>query len=111
MEFCVSISPSALADAETAYLWMRERDLEIADQWFDGLLNAINSLERLPARCPIAPESEELGMEIRQLLYGKSKRFCYRILFGISQTEVNVYRIRHTSQQYLTEDDIELEKE
>lgn len=109
MEFLVRISPSALADAETAYLWIQERDPDMADKWFNGLLEAIDSLDRLPARCPVAAESEELGMEIRQLLYGKSKRFRYRILFGISETEVIVYRIRHTARQYLTEDDIESE--
>jgi len=110
MEFCVNISPSALADAETAYLWIRERDPEMADKWFIGLLNAVNSLEHFPSRCTVAPESEELGMEIRQLLYGKSKRFRYRILFEISGTAVNVYRIRHSAQQYLTEEDIESER-
>ncbi|UKO96034.1 type II toxin-antitoxin system RelE/ParE family toxin [Nostoc sp. UHCC 0870] len=109
MEFRISISPSALADAEAAYLWIRERDPQMADKWFNGLLDAIDSLKHLPARCPTAPESEELGIEIRQLLYGKSKRFRYRILFGISETEVNIYRIRHTAQRYLTDDDIELE--
>ncbi|MBD2300029.1 type II toxin-antitoxin system RelE/ParE family toxin [Nostoc sp. FACHB-87] len=108
MEFRVDISPLALADAENAYLWIREQDSDLADKWFDGLLDAIDSLERFPARCPVTPESEELGMEIRQLLYGKSKRFRYRILFGISETEVNIYRIRHTAQQYLTKDDVEL---
>jgi plasmid stabilization system protein ParE len=62
MEFRISISPSALADAEAAYLWIREGDPQMADKWFNGLLDAIDSLQSLPARCPAAPESEELGI-------------------------------------------------
>jgi len=83
MKFRVSISPSALTDAESAYLWIQERDPEMAEKWFDGLMEAIDSLESFPARCPVAAESEDVGIEIRQLLYGKSKRFRYRILFSI----------------------------
>lgn len=110
MEFRVNISPSALADAEAAYLWIRERNPEIAEGWFKGLLEAIDSLERLPARCPVAPEGKELGREVRQLFYGKSRRFRYRILFGVSDSEVNIYRIRHTTQQYLSEADFQSEE-
>ncbi|WP_277884064.1 hypothetical protein [Nostoc sp. FACHB-280] len=44
MEFRVDISPLALADAENAYLWIREQDSDLADKWFDGLLDAIHSL-------------------------------------------------------------------
>lgn len=79
---------------------------EFADAWFEGLTLAINSLETLPARCPIAPESKELDREVRQLIYKKSKGSSYRILFGISGSQVYIYRIRHTAQQYVTKEEL-----
>lgn len=102
MAFEVSLSPRAIADAEHAYLWFKEQNQTFANEWFQGLSDALASLEQLPARCPVAPESQELDREVRQLLYRKSKKATFRILFGISGEEVFVYRIRHTSQQYLT---------
>jgi len=57
MEFRVSISPSAQADAEAAYQWIKQRDPDMADNWFDGLIDAISKLERFPARCPVALKS------------------------------------------------------
>ncbi|MCW3055242.1 MAG: plasmid stabilization system [Chthonomonadales bacterium] len=55
-----------------------------ATRWFNGLENAINSLAEFPGRCPLALESEELGIELRQLLYGK-RSAAYRIVFSIRQ--------------------------
>ncbi len=102
MVFRVSLSPSAIADAESAYLWYKQQNQAFADAWFNELTEAINSLENFPARCPVAAESKDLDREVRQLIYRKSKGSSYRILFGISDSEVYVYRIRHTAQEYLT---------
>ncbi|NEP79825.1 MAG: type II toxin-antitoxin system RelE/ParE family toxin [Okeania sp. SIO3C4] len=51
------------------------------------------SLEIFPNRCPIAPESADIGREIRQLIYKK-----HRILFVVTGQVVQVLRIRHTPQ-------------
>jgi plasmid stabilization system protein ParE len=72
MEYRVDIAPAALQDAEDAYLWIKaQASSEVAGEWYEGLLAAIFTLERSPLRCALAPESEDLGREIRQLLYGK----------------------------------------
>jgi plasmid stabilization system protein ParE len=76
MAFRVSLSPSAIADAESAYLWYKEQNQQFADAWFNDLAQAITSLENFPTRCPVAPESKDLEREIRQLLYQKSKSSC-----------------------------------
>jgi plasmid stabilization system protein ParE len=108
MAYQINLSPSAIADIENAYLWLRSTNKVFADEWFNGLTDAIDSLAALPARCPVAPESKELDREIRQLLFRKSKRTVFRILFEISETEVNIYRIRHTAQQYLSKEDFDI---
>ncbi|HXG64083.1 MAG TPA: type II toxin-antitoxin system RelE/ParE family toxin [Blastocatellia bacterium] len=102
MAYRVDISPSALQDAEDAYLWIKRQSPSRAGAWYEGLLEAIFSLENMPARCPLAPESEDIGIAIRQLLYGK-KGSMYRILFTIGYDEatgedvVRIFRIRHSA--------------
>ena len=108
MAYRVEISAPALIDAEKVFLWIRENSPEKAKDWYEGLLKAIFSLEQFPKRGSIALESKDLGLEIRQLLYGKKKQ-AFRILFSISvdfetrEDIVQIYRIRHISRSYLND--------
>ena len=99
----VLIQPQAEAEIETAYLWKRDHAPQAATRWFAGIVEAINSLDQFPARCPLAPENEHFPQEIRQLLYGP-RHDVYRILFTIQNDAVHVLHIRHSAQQYLSED-------
>jgi hypothetical protein len=62
----------------------------------------------MPYRCPLAPESEDLDIELRQLLYGKRGQ-QYRIFYTVVIDEmsgeevVRVQRIRHKAQDTLKE--------
>lgn len=110
MAYRVKVSPSALADAESAYLWLKEQVSDKqATKWYNGLVDAIYSLDTLPLRCPLAPESEELGVELRQLLYGK-RSAAYRILFAVVWEEaeevVRVYRVWHGARDRIKAEDI-----
>lgn len=106
MTYRVDISQPALSDAENAFLWIGTESPEKAVSWFQGLLEAVFSLEKFPKRCPLAPESRAFIVEVRQLLYGM-RRQRYRILFGISidpdtgENVVLIYRIRHGAQRHL----------
>ena len=53
------------------------------------------TLARHPERCPLAPESATLGLEIRELFYSVGNRGIYRILFAIIREEVAVLHVRH----------------
>src|SRR5690242_12000456 len=101
----VQLSPRAARDAENAYLWLRERAPHTAARWYNRLLEAVQSLERLPERCGLAPEAESLGIELRQLLYGK-RSGVYRILFTVEGDVVRVHRIRRAAQRLLDPDDL-----
>ncbi len=100
MAYRVDISPSALADADAAYFWIKEHSPDAAGDWYEGLLETIFSLENFPTRCRLASESADLGKEVRQLFYGKRGR-VYRILFAITRDEqagedvVRIFRIWH----------------
>lgn len=108
MEYRLEISRPAWIDAENIYLWLKAGSAERAQEWFRGLFNVIKTLRTFPNRCPIAPESRSFFVEIRQLLYGKGPQQC-RIVFGVSVDEqtgggvVVIYRIRNSSQQFLSD--------
>jgi plasmid stabilization system protein ParE len=103
MTYRVIIQPNAEAELDAAYRYRHARAPQAAVQWFVGIVEAINSLERFPMRCPLAPENGHFAEEIRQLLYG-ARRDVFRILFTIQGDTVHVLHIRHGAQQYLHEE-------
>jgi hypothetical protein len=71
----------------------------------------ISSLCEMPARCSIAPESEDLGQEVKVLLYGRSKR-TYKIFYSIayetsSTGVVRIFHVRHWARKPLTKNELE----
>ena len=75
--------------------------VEIAPRAFD----AIRTLEVMPSRCPIADESEDVGQQIRVLLYGKRNR-RYKVYYAIPESQphtgtVRVFHVRHWARKRL----------
>jgi len=103
MTYRVIIQPTAEAELDAAYRRIRARASAAAARWFNGIVEAINTLQEFPARCPLAPENGHFAEEIRQLLYGR-RRDRYRILFTIGEETVHVLHIRHGAQRYLHEE-------
>ena len=97
MVYRVRLLPGALQDAKNYYEFIAAYSPETAVKWFDGLFEVINSLSTMPKRCPIAPETDLLGQEVRCLVYQK----FYRILYSIDENVVRIYHIRHTSQDFM----------
>ena len=50
----------------------------------------IDSLEQFPLRCPVIPESRDLGRESRHIIYGN-----YRTIFRIDGSRVIIMRVIH----------------
>jgi plasmid stabilization system protein ParE len=99
MAYRVETSLSALNDADEAYQWLHRQSPQAAVRWLNGLEETIQTLSNNPQRCSLAPESDEMKEEIRQLLYGK-RRNVYRILFRIRGDLVTVLYIRHAARRY-----------
>lgn len=74
-------------------------------RWHGGVLAKVRTLAHNPSMWPLAEEAEDLGIELRQALYGK-RRQVYRILYTFDGTTVHVHRVRHAAQDRLTADDI-----
>lgn len=100
MSYEVLIMPSAEAEFEAAYLWIAERNPDAAVKWYNGVLDALLTLETFPERCPLAPERDAFDHEIRQLLHG-NRRHAYRILFDVEGRNVRILHIRHGAREHL----------
>jgi hypothetical protein len=68
-------------------------------------LAAVQSLEEQPERCGLAPEAEDLGLALRQLLFGK-RQGLWRILFTVEGNTVNVLHLRHAAREPLRPGDL-----
>jgi plasmid stabilization system protein ParE len=79
MTYRIEISPTAMADVEGIFLWMKGDSIDQAHRWVRGCYEIMLTLENFPNRCPLAIESQYLNYPIRQLLYKKH----YRILFSV----------------------------
>ena len=102
MNYGVIIQPDAQREIEESYAWLIPRSPQNAPRWLDGLNQAVQSLQQLPQRCPLAPENDAFDYEVRQLLYGK-RPGVYRILFTIHEDFVHILHIRHAARKFLDE--------
>lgn len=104
MKYNVDITEPAEVDLEQAYCWIRDNHSPTrAVKWRQGLYAKIDTLERMPERCGLAPENDWCDFELRQLLYGS-----YRILFTICAGVVFVLHIRHAARRFLCPAELEL---
>jgi plasmid stabilization system protein ParE len=104
MSLHVVIARAAAREIEEQYNWLAERSEAAANRWRDALLEAIDTLEDHPERCPEAPEAE-WHEGLRQLLHGK-RRQAHRILFEIRGQTVVVLRVRHSARDFLRPEDL-----
>lgn len=88
----VLILPEAASEAEAAYVYIAKQSPEKAVAWYNGLLDAMFSLDTLPKRHPVAPESEFLDREVRQFVHGN-----YRIIYLVEDQPkvVRILYVRH----------------
>jgi plasmid stabilization system protein ParE len=103
----VIITGPAKRDIQDAYDWRAEnRSGDQADRWYVGIYDAIKSLCQMPERWSPATETDLLPQGIRQLHFGLGRRPTHRVVFAIDGNTVVVLRVRHTSQDALTLDDL-----
>jgi plasmid stabilization system protein ParE len=106
MRFQVRISARAERDVDDALDWFqRQRATTAGARWFAQLMARIDTLEKQPDRCRLADEASDVGIELRELPFGR-RRGMYRILFEIQGQVVHILRIRHTARDALTPDDL-----
>jgi plasmid stabilization system protein ParE len=87
----VEFLPTAKQDLRTSFLWgVNVWGKTQAGRW----LNKINTtckkrLKQFPESCPIAPESKEFGIVLRQLVIDR-----YRVIFTIQEDTVKILYVQ-----------------
>ena len=107
MAYLVELTRRAERDLEYLYERISADDSIAAARWFNRLEAAINKLERLPRRCPIAPESKKAQRRLRHLLYG-ARWDVHRVIYEIDESRKTVWilHIRHGALQDLGPDSL-----
>lgn len=97
MAYLVELTLRAERDLDYPYQRIAASLSAAAARWFNELAEAIYTLEQLPRRCPIAPESKK-AKRLRHLLHG-AKRDVYRVIYEIDESRkvVRILTIRHAA--------------
>lgn len=107
MAYRVEAAKSAETQLEALYLRVSERAPRQGAAWFNGLEQAILSLDQHPKRCGIAPESFDPDHPVRVLYYGRAPH-VYRVFFAIDEAAriVRVLHVRYGARQRATPGEI-----
>ena len=102
MAYRVNFTLRAERDLILLYEDIHGAESATARLWYQGLKQAILTLERLAHRCPRTPENKQL----RHLLCGR-KPHVYRVIYRIVERtkRVEVLHIRHGARRRFTVQD------
>ena len=93
MAYRVEIARNAEAELEELYHWVVARAPQQGAKWFNGLEQAVLSLDQHPKCCPVAPESIDPDQPVRVPSYGR-KPHGYRVFFTVDDT-ARLVRVVH----------------
>jgi toxin ParE1/3/4 len=108
MAYRVELTARAASDLEALYLEKNAAESSDAARWYNGLEEAVYTLEAHPHRCPSAPEARKVKRQPRHLLYG-AKPHVYRVIFEVDERRhiLWVLTIRHGARKPLKRGDLD----
>jgi len=89
-KFRVEITATAQNDIQEIFQYIAADSQTAATNLIKEIERQIDSLETFPLRCPMIPESFELGVEYRHIIYGH-----YRTIFKVENSRVIIMRVIH----------------
>ncbi len=91
-------SPLSIDRVTEIALYIATDKVGAADKWIDSIFSAVEKLSEFPQSGRIVPEFK--NENIRELLHGN-----YRIIYQVSQSEIEILTVRH-GKQLLDDNDI-----
>ncbi|MEW6107965.1 MAG: type II toxin-antitoxin system RelE/ParE family toxin [Nitrospirota bacterium] len=88
----VKITRTAESDINEIFQYIASNNETAAKKWIVEIERQIDSLEQFPLRCPVIPESKDLGKEYRHIIYGD-----YRTIFKIDGLTIVIMRVIHSA--------------
>ena len=89
-KYRVEITQTAESDIKEIFQYIASDSNQTAIKLVIEIERQIGSLEQFPLRCPVIPESRELGKEYRHIIYGN-----YRTIFRIDGARIIIMRVIH----------------
>ncbi len=105
MQHRVVITANAKANLLAYFQIASKHAPATAVRWLDRFEQALHGLSEHPERCAIAPESDTVGVVIRQLLFGR-KLSVFRVFFSIDANEVRILHIRRGVMNWASESEL-----
>lgn len=104
----IELTARAARDLEALYLEKNAAESPDAARWYNGLEQAVYTLETRPHRCPSAPEARKVKRRLRHLLFG-TRPHVYRVIFEVDEGRqiVWVLTIRHGARKPLKSGDLD----
>ncbi len=104
-KFRVEFLPPAERDLDVSLEWGASYwGKKAAQKWLREFYSTCKKrLGQFPAACPIAPESADLGRELRHLIVGR-----YRAIFFVTDDTVKIVNVRGPYFYKMVEDDEDL---
>jgi len=93
MRYRVEIARTALADVDGIVGWLADRSPTVANSWLAEFERACATLRDMPLRGAVAPESDSVGHEVRQIFVDR-----HRVLYVVHDGVVTVVHVRHGQQ-------------
>jgi plasmid stabilization system protein ParE len=106
MRYTVSILRRARADIDEFRAWIARLSPQGAAAWYRAHREAVKKLRRDAHQQGQAPESAELGRDIRQTFFKTRRGRPYRLIYTIIGNEVRILRVRGPGQAPVTAEDI-----
>jgi toxin ParE1/3/4 len=108
MTYRIELTARAVRDLEILYLEKNASESPDAARWYNGLEQAVYTLETHPNRCPSTLEARKAKRQLRHLRYG-AKPHVYRVIFEVDQRRHNVWvlTIRHGARKPLKPGDLD----
>lgn len=103
MAYLVNLTARAERDLAYLYIATNAEQSDAALHWYQGMKQAILSLEGSPNRCAVTPENPRL----RHLLYG-NKPHVYRVIYRVieKRKRVEIIHIRHGARRRFKRSDL-----
>jgi len=108
MKYQVFIPPEAKQQLREIAHWYRNRASSslVAEQWYRGFIDGLNSLATNPQRCGLSRETDRFPFQVYEFLYGRGKKKSHRALFRIVAYKVLILTTRHVSQRDIGPEEI-----
>jgi plasmid stabilization system protein ParE len=106
MKYEVEITERARKDLDAIVRNLSERSPKAARRLSARFEMALSRLETFPFGCALAHENRSFGEELRNLLFGISRKRKFRALFVVRDADVVVLAIRAPGERSVRPDDL-----